>query len=157
MPPASSDNRLAHIEKQIIGLEKDVGLASRLTEKFEITLEKMTEVSNSIRQLLAVHDSEIRAHHETDLDLYATIESSKKELLDQHKELVELIDKGMKAATEQIKALDTAVEARFIATASISTEHDRRIRGLERITFIGLGLAMLGGLIIDKIPWDKLF
>lgn len=155
MPPA--DNRLAHIEKQIVGLEKDVGLASRLTEKFEVTLEKMTEVSNSIRQLLAVHSSEIRSHHETDLDLYQTIESNKREYLTQHRDLVELIDKGIKAANEQIKALDHAVEAKFIITSATTNEHDRRIRGLERITFIGLGLAMLGGIILDKVPWDKLF
>lgn len=151
------DNRLAHIEKQIISLEKDIDLSTRLSNKFEITLEKMTEVSNSIRQLLAVHDSEIRAHHETDLDLYQTIESHKREYLNQHRDIIDLIDKGIKSASDQIKALDSAVEAKFIANANVSTEHDRRIRGLERITFIGLGLAMLGGLLIDKIPWDKLF
>lgn len=152
----SPDNRLAHIEKQIASLEKDVSIASRLADKVEITLEKMTEVTNSIRQLLAVHDSEIRAHHETDLDLYQTIEARRKDDLIRHKDVIELIDKGIRSVHDQVRALEYSNDAKFANCSTIAGEHDRRIRGLERITFIGLGLAMLAGIIADKIPWDNL-
>lgn len=154
---AVPDNRLAHIEKQIVGLEKDVDGASKIADRFEISLEKMTEVSNSIRQLLAVHDSQIRRQHETDLELYKLVDDNKKENLLQHKDIIDLIDKGFKAASEKIEKLDEVVAEKIESCSTVSVEHDRRIRGLERITFIGLGLAMLAGLLIDKIPWDKLF
>lgn len=151
------DNRLAHIEKQIVGLEKDVDVAAKVADRFEVSLEKMSEVTTSIRELLAVHDSQIRRQHETDMELYRTVDEHKKDNLNQHKDIIDLIDKGMKAVAEKIEKAEEDISEKIDGCVGVSADHDRRIRGLERITFIGLGLAMLGGIIVDKVPWDKLF
>lgn len=151
------DNRLAHIEKQIIGLEKDAGVVSKIADRLEISLEKMSEVTNSIRQLLAVHDSQIRRQHEVDIEMYRTVDDNKKDNLTQHKDIIELIDKGMKSLADQIKRAEDDLHEKIEVCTTVTSEHDRRIRGLERITFIGLGLAMLAGILVNNIPWDNFF
>jgi len=151
------ENRLSHIEKQIIGLEKDADVAAKVADRFELSLEKMTEVTNSIRQLLAVHDSQIRRGADADMEIHRIIDENKRDNLSQHKDIVELIDKGVASVCARIEKLDEDFAEKLDGCVATSADHDRRIRGLERITFIGLGLAMLGGIIIDKVPWDKLF
>lgn len=152
-----NDNRLAHVEKQIIGLEKDVDVAGKVADRFELSLEKMTEVTNSIRQLLAVHDSQIRRQHEADLDLHRVLDNNKKDNLEQHKTIVDLIDRTIKSVCDKIEKMDDDWAEKLENVITTQTDHDRRIRGLERITFIGLGLAMLGGIIVNNVPWDKIF
>lgn len=154
----SEDNtRLAHIERQIIGLEKDGEASSRLQDRFEMSLQKMSETTNAIRELLAVHDAQIRRQHETGMDIYRTIDDNKRDNVEQHKDILHQIEKSHGDVISKIEKLDENFSGKLAEMGQNLTDHDKRIRALERITFIGLGLAMLAGIIVDKIPWGAVF
>lgn len=151
------DERLSYVERQIVSMDKDIDGASKLSAKFDQSLDKMSEAVSSIQQLLAVHDSTIRRHHETDLDIYRAMGEAKKDNIENKRVIMTEIEKSHKLIGEKIDKLDDDISDKLGEIATTMSDHDRRIRGLERITFIGLGLAMLIGLLVDKIPFDKIF
>lgn len=159
--PTTLDTRLAYVEKQIIHLEKDNEVAGKLNDKFDASIIKMTEVNSSIQQLLAIHDNAIHRHQEVHQDLYETLSDQRKEVAADRKLITGEIEKSGEvikiAISNQISKLDDDMSEKMEEIACSLTDHDRRIRGLERITFIGLGLAMLIGLLVDKLPFDKIF
>lgn len=156
MTTGNVDTRLSYVERQIISLEKDGAAAARLADKFDQTLDKMTETTATIQQLLAVHDDRIRRQYETDLDIYRVLNEHKRDTMEARKETLEVIEKANNTVVQKIEKLDGDISSRFVETGNALIDHDKRIRGLERITFIGLGLAMIIGIIIDKIPFDKI-
>lgn len=150
------DERLSYIERQIVSMDKDIDGASKLSAKFDQSLDKMSDAVSSIKELLAVHDSQIRRQHETGLDIYQAIDNVKAENNESKKAITTEIEKSHRIVAEKIDKLDDDISDKLGEIATTMGDHDRRIRGLERITFIGLGLAMLIGLLVDKIPFDNI-
>lgn len=74
----------AQIETKIALLEKELSQISGLFERLDTTIEKLTEVSSTIRQLLAVHETKINQHDQTHRDIYAEIEKRRVDSIAQH-------------------------------------------------------------------------
>lgn len=161
MTDSNTEERLTVVEKDVLIINKDMEMVNKINDKFEASLSKISDATQSVSQLLAVHDNAIHAFSKVHDDLYREIEQNKTASADDRKALMEEIEKSNKTTQEvlvaKIDKLDDDISEKIGEIADNLSDHDKRIRGLERITFIGLGLAMLVGIIVDKIPFDKIF
>jgi len=68
-------------------LRRDVEAASLITTKFETAIDKLSDVANSLDKIIAVHDSRLETHEDTDAKLFVLIEERRKEAIEQYEVL----------------------------------------------------------------------
>lgn len=68
-----------HIETRVAIVEKELGTVYAIFQRFETTLEKITEVSSSLKELIAVHDNRLMEREKADLTIFEVIEKRKEE------------------------------------------------------------------------------
>lgn len=106
------------IETRVTVLEKEINQVTGLFGRLDTTIEKLSDVSNSIKQLLAVHETKLTQHEQTHRDVYDEIERRRKESTDQHiaiqKEIAAMqsnfkkeIDEVERKITEELKNMRT--------------------------------------------------
>ena len=57
---AATDKDCTDILVQIEGLKKDVENVNHLNNRLDVAIEKLTDVSTSIKQMLAIHEEKIK-------------------------------------------------------------------------------------------------
>ena len=77
----------AEITTRIALVEREVNSMSSIFTKLDATLEKMADVSASIKEMLAVHDSKINKTEEHTENLYSLIEKRRTETEIQHSKI----------------------------------------------------------------------
>lgn len=71
-PGQDSETRLAIVEKEL-------GTVFGIFQRIDTTMEKLGEVSNSLKELLAVHDNRLMEREKADLTIFEMIEKRKEE------------------------------------------------------------------------------
>lgn len=106
------------METRVAILEKELSQVSGLFDRLDITIEKLSDVSNSIKQLLAVHETKLAQHEQTHKDLSNELEKRRIETAAQYAGIQEKfssvqnifkteIDSVEKKITDQLNALKT--------------------------------------------------
>ena len=54
------------LKVEIAGLKKDIENVNKLNERLDVAIEKLTDVSTSIKQMLAVHEEKIQRQEQID-------------------------------------------------------------------------------------------
>jgi polyribonucleotide nucleotidyltransferase len=67
------------LRTQIALLEKDMTQTSTFLEKLDAAIEKISDVSASIKELLAVHDHKLNQQHEVNSEIYDLIKELREE------------------------------------------------------------------------------
>ena len=75
------------IETRLAVLERDVTAMSGIFPQLNATMTKLTDISSSIKEMLAVHDSKINKHEQTDDQLYGLIEKRRIQSDSQHQDI----------------------------------------------------------------------
>jgi peptidoglycan hydrolase CwlO-like protein len=70
---------MADIETRVAIVEKELGTVYGIFSRFETTIEKITDVSSSLKELIAVHDNRLMEREKADLTLFDIIEKRKEE------------------------------------------------------------------------------
>ena len=60
------ENGTTDIKVQIAGLKKDIENVNTLNSRLDLAIEKLTDVSTSIKQMLAVHEEKISRQEQID-------------------------------------------------------------------------------------------
>jgi hypothetical protein len=68
-------------------LERDVTAMSGIFPQLNATMTKLADISSSIKEMLAVHDSKINKHEQTDDQLYGFIEKRRVQSEIQHQDI----------------------------------------------------------------------
>ena len=127
----TSDATVKKLTENVFSLQRDVAQIDTLVERLDITIEKLTEVSSTVSQLLAVQGSRLefqekvqerlekmfeerRGETEKNIkDLYARIEKVDKDLQedmeDTYSKIAEKIEQHRKESTEQHKVLNDRI------------------------------------------------
>ena len=66
---------MAELETEVKLLKKELEDQAKIHEKLDVAIEKLTDVSNSIHRMLAVHEEKIARQEEADLPMAMEIES----------------------------------------------------------------------------------
>ena len=75
------------IETRLAVLERDITSMSGIFPQLNATMTKLTDISSSLKEMLAVHDSKINKHEQTDDQLYGLIEKRRVQSDIQHQDI----------------------------------------------------------------------
>ena len=130
------ENGTTDIKVQLEGLKKDIENVSNLNSRLDTAIEKLTDVSTSIKSMLAVHEEKIQRQEQID-DI----------IFDKLKERAESIDEVHKDLTKEIQQVEKRL---LIEMKQIKLDIGARVGILEKYRWLIMGGAIVIGFIISR-------
>ena len=129
------ENGTTDIKVQIAGLKKDIENVNNLNGRLEAAIEKLTEVSTSIKQMLAVHEEKISRQEQIDEIIFEKLKERAGEIDTVHRELSKEMQQVEKRLLLEIKQLKLDIGG--------------RVGILEKYKWLVLGGAIVVGWILS--------
>ena len=129
------ENGTKDILIDIAGLKKDVENVQTIHGRLDTAIDKLTDVSTSIKQMLAVHEEKISRQEQTDEVIFDKLRERAGEIDNVHKELSKEIQQVEKRLLIEIKQLKLDIGG--------------RVGILERYKWIVLGASIVIGWILS--------
>ena len=138
---------MSELETKVEILRKELDNQKRIYDRLDVAIEKLTDVSNSIHRMLAVHEEKISRQEEkmiqteTERDNRGT-EISKR-IDDLHNRLTDTVKEIIDSNLEHHRDLNKRIER-------ISDSISSRVGVLEKWRHIIIGSAIVVGFILNK-------
>ena len=129
------ENGTTDIKVQIAGLKKDIENVNTLNGRLDLAIEKLTDVSTSIKQMLAVHEEKISRQEQIDEIIFDKLKERAGEIDTVHRELSKEMQQVEKRLLLEIKQLKLDIGG--------------RVGILERYKWLVLGGAIVIGWILS--------
>jgi len=129
-------NGTTDLKVQIAGLKKDIENVNNLNNRLDVAIDKLTDVSTSIKQMLAVHEEKIGRQEQIDEIIF-----------DKLKERATEIDN---VYTDLHKEIQNVEKRLLIEIKSIKLDIGARVGILEKYRWIIMGGAIVVGFILSK-------
>ena len=123
------------VNVQITGLKKDIENVTNLNARLDTAIEKLTDVSTSIKQMLAVHEEKIQRQEQIDEIIFDKLKERAGEIDTVHRELSKEIQHLEKRLLVEIK--------------TIKLDFGGRVSMLEKYRWIIMGGAIVIGWILS--------
>ena len=101
-----AENGTTDLKVQIAGLKKDVQNVNNLNDRLDTAIQKLTDVSTSIKQMLAVHEEKISIQEQIDEIIFDKLKERAGEIDTVHKELskeIQQVEKKLLLEIRQMK------------------------------------------------------
>jgi chromosome segregation ATPase len=129
-----SDN--TEIKIDIESLKKDIQNVNNIQGRLDTAIDKLTDVSTSIKSMLAVHEEKIERNEKIDEVIFEKLKDRAEAITDVYKELKNDISLTEKRLLIEVKSLKNDINA--------------RVGVLERYKWIILGGSIVIGFILSK-------
>ena len=123
------------VKVQITGLKKDIENMANLNVRLDTAIEKLTDVSTSIKQMLDVHEEKISRQEQIDEIIFDKLKERAGEIDNVHRELSKEIQQVEKRLLVEMK--------------EIKLDIGGRISILERYKWLVLGGAIIIGWVFS--------
>ena len=124
------------LKVEIKGLKKDIEMSNNLNSRLDTAIEKLTDVSTSIKQMLAVHEEKIQRQEQIDEIIFEKLKERAGEIDAVHKDLTKEIQQVEKRLLIEMKQLKLDIGA--------------RVGILEKYKWIIMGGAIVIGWILSN-------
>jgi len=124
------------IRVQLESLRKDIESVNSINNRLDTAIDKLTDVSTSIKSMLAVHEEKIQRQEQIDDVIFTKLKDRADEITDVYRELKRDIDLTEKRLINEIKALRNDIGS--------------RVGVLEKYRWIILGVFIAIGWILSK-------
>jgi chromosome segregation ATPase len=124
------------LKVEIAGLKKDIENVNKLNERLDVAIEKLTDVSTSIKQMLAVHEEKIQRQEQIDEIIF-----------DKLKERAAEIDSVYRDLQKEIAGVEKRL---LVEIKSLKLDFGARVGILEKYRWIIMGGAIVIGFILSK-------
>ena len=131
-----ADNGTTDLKVQIEGVKKDVENVSNLNNRLDIAIQKLTDVSTSIKSMLAVHEEKISRQELIDDIIFSKLKDRETEIDKVHRELSKEIQHLEKRLLVEIK--------------TIKLDFGARVGILEKYKWLIMGGAIVLGWILSS-------
>ena len=131
-----AENGTTDLKVQIAGLKKDVQNVNNLNERLDTAIQKLTDVSTSIKSMLAVHEEKISRQEQIDDIIFGKLKERENEIDKVHRDLTKEIQQTEKRLLLEIKQLKVDVGG--------------RVGTLEKYKWLILGGAIVIGWILSS-------
>ena len=131
-----AENGTTDLKVQIAGLKKDVQNVNNLNDRLDLAIQKLTDVSTSIKQMLAVHEEKISRQEQIDDIIFGKLKERENEIDKVHKDLTKEIQQTEKRLLLEIKQLKVDIGG--------------RVGTLEKYKWLILGGAIVIGWILSS-------
>ncbi len=153
-----SVNKLA---EDVSYLRKDMAVVGALVDRLDTTIDKLTDISNSVSSLLAVHETKLTSQEIISKQLADLVEARRVETDEKVQLLHGRISSGEKEMKEQIDSQYDELMSEIKAMRAESvTQHNalsERISTMEKWMWTVLGGSAIVGGIIALVPWSTIF
>ena len=142
---------MAELETEVKLLKKELEDQAKIHDRLDVAIEKLTDVSNSINRMLAVHDEKIARQEEAIIEAEQQIEVRRGELMlkvdELHSRITTNTKEIMTAAAEQHAQQNKEIQ-------KIHNEINQRIGVLEKWRHIVYGGSIVIGFLLHKfVDW----
>ena len=142
---------MGELETKVKLLEKELHDQAKIHDRLDIAIEKLTDVSNSINRMLAVHEEKIARQEEAIIEAEQQIEVRRGELMlkvdELHSRITTNTKEIMTAAAEQHAQQNKEIQ-------KIHNEINQRIGVLEKWRHIVYGGSIVIGFLLHKfVDW----
>ena len=138
---------MTELETEVQLLKKDIEDTKVIHGRLDVAIEKLTDVSNSIHRMLAVHEEKLARQEESSLDLEKQIETRRSEMINKIDELHSRVTTNTKeimvAAREQHDLQNREIQ-------KIRDELVARVGVLEKWRHVLIGGSIVAGFLLHK-------
>ncbi len=138
---------MAELETEVKLLKKELEDQRKIHDRLDIAIEKLTDVSNSINRMLAVHEEKIARQEEAIFEAETKIEERRSELLikidELHSRITTNTKEIMTAATAQHQSQNKEIQ-------KIRDELVARVGVLEKWRHVLIGGSIVIGFLLHK-------
>jgi len=105
-------NGTTDIKVQLEGLKKDIENVNNLNGRLDVAIDKLTDVSTSIKQMLAVHEEKIQRQEQIDDVIFTKLKERADEIDNVYRDLTRELDQVEKRLLVEIKSLKNDIGSR---------------------------------------------
>ena len=138
---------MSELETEVQLIKRDIEDVKSIHGRLDVAIDKLTDVSNCINRMLAVHEEKLSRQEEASYDLEKQIESRRSELLDKIDDLHSRITTNTKeimiSAREQHEAQNKEIQ-------KIREELSGRIGVMEKWRHVLIGGSIVVGFLLHK-------
>jgi len=139
---------MVELETEVKLIKKELQDQAKIHSRLDIAIEKLTDVSNSIHRMLAVHEEKIARQEESIIEAEQKIEIRRNELSKQ-------IDELHSRITTNTKEIMTAAASQHTQQnreiQKIKEEITARVGVLEKWRHVLIGCSIVAGFILHKM------
>ena len=138
---------MSELETEVQLIKRDIEDVKSIHGRLDVAIDKLTDVSNCINRMLAVHEEKLARQEEASYDLEKQIESRRSELLDKIDDLHSRITTNkreiMVSAKEQHEAQNREIQ-------KIREDLSGRIGVMEKWRHVLIGGSIVVGFLLHK-------
>lgn len=148
------------LQTEVAVIKRDINQFGVLFTKLDVTIEKISDVSNNISRLLAVHEQRLDVLNNMDKELDQKIIKHRDDITSDIKELHSRITTSNREVMDAIHDVERSIKSH------IDSEHNRqdgeiqrvesKIDGLERWKWIVIGGSLVIGWLVSHIDFATL-
>ena len=129
-------------------LKNEVEQVASVNSKLDNAIDKLTDISGSIKSMLAVHEEKLSKQEEIDKAIFNLIENRRVEFDTNYKELHARINKIHKELTDEIEMSEKRLMCEI---KTLNSNLDGRIGVFEKYRWIIIGAAIVLGLSMPQL------
>ena len=138
---------MAELETEVELLKRELHDQKKIHDRLDIAIEKLTDVSNSIHRMLAVHEEKLARQEDAIVDAEQKIEVRRAELSKQIDELHSRITTN----TKELMNLGTEQHQRHSKEIKrLSDDINKRVGILEKWRWLIVGGSIVVGFLVHK-------
>ncbi len=138
---------MAELETEVKLLKKELQDQAKIHSRLDIAIEKLTDVSNSIHRMLAVHEEKISRQEESLIEAEQKLEVRRSEVIvkidELHSRITTNTKEIMTAAAQQHADQNKEIQ-------KIKDELAARVGVLEKWRHVLIGCSIVAGFILHK-------
>jgi chromosome segregation ATPase len=138
---------MTELETEVQLIKRDIEDVKSIHSRLDVAIDKLTDVSNSIHRMLAVHEEKLSRQEEASYDLEQQIEKRRSELLnkidDLHSRITTNTKEIMVSAREQHESQNKEIQ-------KIREELTDRIGVMEKWRHVLIGGSIVVGFLLHK-------
>ena len=108
-----AENGTTDIKVQLEGLKKEIENINSINSRIDTAIEKLTDLSTSIKSMLAVHEEKISRQEQIDDVIFGKLKERQSEIENVHRELSAEIQQSEKRLLIEIKQLKLDIGGRI--------------------------------------------
>ena len=144
---------ISKLTTEIALLKKGAKTSERIHQRLEVAIEKLTDITVSLKGMLVQQETKLQKAEETDNDIFITLESRRKEWDNDLKELHSRITTN----TRELREHQVISENKMLnEMRAIRYQLDQRVAVLEKWRWIIVGGSIFIGLMLSN-PDSMLF
>jgi len=157
----TTDSDVKKLSENVASLQKDMAQVGTLVDRLDITIEKLTEVSSTVSQLLAVQGNRLEFQEKVQERIEKMVEDRRQETDKNIKDVYVRIEKVEKDLQEEMDDTYNKIATKIEELKKEGTEQHKiindRMTRMEKWMWMLIGGGIVVGTLFDKIDLSKFF